>query len=175
MDNVTYKQKMTGRNILKLLKSVFAPIAVFIVTIITINVYGEGFGKTIIGLFVAIMWGFSIVLAIIFPSQRDTIIKEILICVLVYTLGLLGVREVILAVSGVTTQTLMASFGQQLPQSSGNAALGWLQTFLWIFAILVPIGFLGYQVKRLLNFRRMTRKEKFMDQKRNLLQKGQHY
>ena len=112
---ITYKQKLGGRTILRLLKSVFAPIAVFVLTIIAVNVYGDGFGKNIIGLFVSIMWGFAIVLAIIFPSQRDTIIKEVLVCVLIYTGGLLGLREVILAVSGVTTQTLMASFGQQLP------------------------------------------------------------
>lgn len=172
---ITYKKKLGGRTILKLLRSIFFPIGAFVLTLLAVNVYGDGFGKNIIGLFVSIMWGVSIILAFIFPSQRDTIIKEVLVVILIYTVGLMGLREVILAVSGVTTQTLMASFGQQIPQSSGNAALGWLQTSLWIFSILVPIGFLGYQVKRLLNFRRMTRKTQFMEQKRNLIDKRQGF
>ncbi len=175
MQNITYKQKLTGRNVIKLLKSVFVPIIVFVTAILTINIYGEGFGKGIVGLFVSLMWGISIVMAIIFPSQREAIIKEVLVIVFVYSVGLLGIREIILKISGVTSQTLMASFGQQLPQSSGNAALGWLQTFLWIFSVMTPLGFIGYQGKRLINFRRMTKKEKFMDQKRSILQKGQHY
>ena len=77
MQNITYKQKLTGRNVIKLLKSVFVPIIVFVTAILTINIYGEGFGKGIVGLFVSLMWGISIVMAIIFPSQREAIIKEV--------------------------------------------------------------------------------------------------
>ena len=102
------------------------------------------------------------------PSHRKDIIKETLTFIATYNATLLGLRELIAITSGVSSQMLMATFGQPLATASANTIPGYLQSMLYISAAMIPFGFIGMQGKRILQFRRSANKQRTMEQLRNI-------
>ena len=75
-------------------------------------------------------------------------------------------------ISGASSEMIAASYDQAIPMSTGNAIPGYVQTMIWFVAVLVPIGFIGMQGKRLLNFRHSQTLQKMFGQKRGIRNSG---
>ena len=89
---------------------------------------------------------------------------------LFYTL--LGFKVALGIVSGVSAEMIAASFNQSIPTSTGNAMPGYLQNLLWFSAIGIPIGQVGMQGKRLLQFHHNKSLQKTFGQKRGMRDSG---
>lgn len=97
------------------------------------------FGKHILCPAVAIMFGVAFVVALILPAQRVEIAKSVKKFVAGYVTIIFLYKFVISAVAGVSAEDLSAAFNQSLPAASGTTIIGWLQTLLWIAAVLAPV------------------------------------
>lgn len=97
------------------------------------------FGKNIICPAVAIMFGVAFVVGIILPAQRVEIAKSVKHFTAGYVTVLFLYKFVISAVSGISAENFAAAFNQSLPATTGTTIVGWLQTLLWIAAVLAPV------------------------------------
>jgi hypothetical protein len=69
----------------------------------------------------------------------------------------------------------MATYNQPMPMSTGNTISGFIQTMLLITSVMVPVGFLGMEGKKILMFRKRMSKEKVLDQLRNIRDTGKSH
>ncbi len=97
------------------------------------------FGKFIIGPAVSAMFAVGAIVGFIIPAQRTEIAKDVKKFCAGYVSILFVYRIVIKLVSGVSPENFSAAFNQALPQTTSTSILGWLQTILWIAAILGPV------------------------------------
>ena len=165
--SLTYKTKMSRSDYGRFVKAIVVPIIILLLSFLAIQELA-GFGKKLVAPLTAFMICFGVVCALWLPSHRSTIMKEMDVTIGAYLISLLAFRQVISMMSGVSSEMLMETFNQALPMTSGSAVSGWLQNLMWIDAVLVPIGFIGIQGKRLLSFKRKNNKQTFMDQVRNV-------
>lgn len=165
--NFTYVKKASGKEKNKLVWAVVFPVAVFFFSIIGISVF-KNFGRILMAPLIGAMWIVGAACALYMPSHRKDIIKETLTFIATYNATLLGLRELIAITSGVSSQMLMATFGQPLATASANTIPGYLQSMLYISAAMIPFGFIGMQGKRILQFRRSANKQRTMEQLRNI-------
>jgi len=169
---ITYKQGMSGRELFSYIKAIGVPAGVFLISMFIVSLFGA-FGTNLLAPMAGGMWIFGALVAFMIPSQRESICNETHMAVLGYLAAMYGLRLLIGLVSGVSSEQLMATYNQAMPMSSGNTIIGFLQTFLWITAVMVPVGFLGMQGKKLIMFRKRMSKQKFMDQLRGIRDNGQ--
>ena len=172
MSNITYKNNTAKKDAFRILKAVAYPTIIMFISLAIINLFGT-FGKNLIAPLVALMWLSGVICAAILPSHRGSILKETMITIGCYVLALLAFRSLIVLVSGVSTQQLMASIDQTIPLTYNNNISSFLQTGLMITAVMTPIGFFGMQAKRVLTFRRNISKSKFFDQIRSIRNSNQ--
>lgn len=169
---ITYKQGMSGRELFSYIRAIGVPAGVFLASMFIVSLFGA-FGTNLLAPMAGGMWIFGALVALMIPSQRESICNETHMAVLGYLAAMYGLRLLIGIVSGVSNEQLMATYNQAMPTSSGNTIIGFLQTFLWITAVMVPVGFLGMQGKKLFMFRKRMSKQKFMDQLRGIRDNGQ--
>ena len=105
-------------------------------------------------------------------SQRKDALNHMLIVCATYYGTLITVHAVLSVVSGVSSEMIAASFEQAIPTSTGNAIPGYLQTMMWFTGVLVPLGEIGYQLKRLFQFKKQQTLAKTFAQKRGLRNGG---
>lgn len=165
--NFTYVKKASGKERNKLVWAVVFPVAVFFLSIIGISVF-KNFGKILMAPLIGAMWIVGAACAVYMPSHRKDIIKETLTFISTYNATLLGLRELIGITSGVSSQMLMATFGQPLATASANTIPGYLQSMLYISAAMIPFGFLGMELKRIITFKRSVNKQRTMEQLRSI-------
>lgn len=165
--NFTYVKKASGKERNKLVWAVVFPIAVFFFSIAGISIF-KNFGRILMAPLIGAMWIIGAACAIYMPSHRKDIIKETLTTIASYNATLLGLRELIAITSGVSSQMLMATFGQPLATASANTIPGYLQTMLYISAAMIPFGYIGMQGKRILQFRKSNSKQRTMEQLRSI-------
>lgn len=171
--HITYKQKMSKSDKYRYVKVIAFPMLILILALISIQSLA-GFGTKLVAPMTALMICTCFVCAMWLPSHRSSIFSETYMTVGIYLITLLALRQIIAMMSGVSSEMLMAAFNQALPVTSGSAISGWLQTLMWITAVMTPIGFVGMQGKRVFSFKRKNSKQKFMDQTRGIIQdKGQ--
>ncbi len=166
-ENYTYVKRASRKDRSKLAWAAVFPTAVFFLSIIGISTF-KNFGKILMAPLIGAMWIVGAVCALYMPSQRKSIITETLTFIASYNATLLGLRELIAITSGVSSQMLMATFGQPMATASANTIPGYLQTMLYISAVMIPFGYIGMQGKRILQFRRNANKQKVMAQLRNI-------
>lgn len=154
-----------------ILKAIAFPIAVFCLGLFTINMFGE-FGKKLICPLSGAMWDVGVLVALLMPSQRKDALNHMLIVCATYYGTLITVHAVLSVVSGVSSEMIAASFEQAIPTSTGNAIPGYLQTMMWFTGVLVPLGEIGYQLKRLFQFKKQQTLAKTFAQKRGLRNGG---
>lgn len=164
---ITYKQKVNGSDIFRYVKAIGLPTSVFLIAMYVISKFA-GFGTSLIAPMTGAMWGIGVIAALILPSHRSTILTETHVAIPSYLITLTVIRELISIISGVSSEMLMASYNQAIPLTSGSAVSGYIQNLLWITSVLVPLGFIGMQVKRIYSFKRKASKQKFLDQTRNI-------
>lgn len=170
--NVTYKSNTAAQDASKIIKAVAYPAIIMFVSLSIINLFG-GFGKNLVAPLVALMWIVGDLCALLMPSHRSSILKETHTTIGCYVLGLAAFRALLVLVSGVSTQQLMASIDQTIPLTQNNNISSFLQTALMITAVMTPIGFFGMQFKRLLTFRKKISQAKFFDQIRSIRNNNQ--
>lgn len=106
------------------------------------------------------------------PSQRQEVLNQTMIVCSIYFLALLGLKILLAVVSGVSSEMIAASYDQAIPTSTGNAIPGYLQTMMWFVAVLLPIGDISMQVKRLFQFKRNQTLQKTFGRTRGLRNNG---
>lgn len=162
-----YVKKASGKDKSKLLSAVVFPMAVFFLSVITISTF-KNFGTLLLAPLLGFMWIIGAAVAFYMPSQRKSVINETLTVIASYNGTMLALRHLIGLTAGVSSQMLMATFGQPLATASANTIPGFLQNALYISAAMIPLSFAGMQGKRILQFRRNNNKKKVMEQLRRI-------
>ena len=121
------------------------------------------FGMNIIAPMTGVMWACGVIVGWFLPSHREATLRETHITIGVYLISLIIFKELVAKISGVSSEMLMATYNQAIPVTSGQAFSGYLQTMLWITAIMTPVGFLGMQVKKVFTMRRNQEAKRFHD------------
>ncbi len=165
--HITYKENITGQDLSKYAKAIGFPMIAFIINVWGITSFGA-FGAELIAPLSAAMWVVGLVVGIILPSHRKGTLNETVIAITGYCILLLGLRYGLQLVSGVSTEMLIASYGEIVSLTGGSAVSGYMQNVLWISAVMVPIGFIGMQGKKLFQFRRTLAKNKAFDRLRSI-------
>lgn len=163
----TYVKKASGKDRSKLARAVIFPVAIFFFSIIGISTF-KNFGRILMTPLIGLMWITGAACALYMPSHRKNIINETLTTIASYNATLLGLRKIIEITSGVSSQMLMATFGQPIATASANTIPGYLQTMLYVSAVMIPFGYVGMQGKRILQFKRNANKQKVMEQLRGI-------
>ena len=166
-DRITYKERMTGQDISKYVKAICFPLIAFAANIWTITSF-RAFGTELIAPLSAAIWVAGLITGIVLPSHRRTTLNETVIALVGYSVVLMGLRYALQLISGVSTEMLIASYGQIISLTGGSAVQGYIQNILWISAIMVPLGFIGMQAKKLVQFRRLAAKNKALDRIRSI-------
>ena len=171
IETLTYKQNMSKAEVYRVMKAVGIPISVFALGLYTISNFAN-FGTLIICPLSGAMWFVAVVVAFLMPAQRNEVLNQAMITCSSYYAGLFGLRLLLGIISGASSEMIAASYDQAIPMSTGNAIPGYVQTMIWFVAVLVPIGFIGMQGKRLLNFRHSQTLQKMFGQKRGIRNSG---
>ncbi len=166
-ERITYKERMTGQDLSKYAKAICFPLVAFAADIWTISSF-RAFGTELIAPLSAGIWVSGLITGIILPSHRRTTLNETVIALVGYSVLLMGLRFALQLISGVSTEMLIASYGQLVSLTGGSAVQGYIQNILWISAIMVPLGFIAMQAKKLVQFKRLSAKNKALDRIRSI-------
>lgn len=166
-DKITYKQKMTGNELFGYVKAVAFPFFTLLLALFVINNL-SGFGTKLVAPLTAVMWCYGIFCSILLPSHRSSIMNETFITLGSYLIALITFKACISLLSGVSSETLTEALNLSVSATSGSAMTGWMQTLIYITAIMTPVGFIGMQSKRLYSFKRKNSKEKSIERIRGL-------
>lgn len=164
---ITYKQKMSSADIWRYLKAIIFPLSIFILAMFAIEGLA-GFGSKLVAPLTGAMWAMGAFSAIMLPSQRGSILSTVHVTIGVYLVTLVVLKRIIVMMSGVSSEMLMAAFNQAIPVTSGTSISGWLQTMIWITAVMTPLGYIGMEAKRIFTFKRRSSKERAMDEIRGI-------
>lgn len=165
---LVYKQSMNRQELFKVLKAIGFPLLAFALELITISVFGYGYGHKLICPLSSIMWLVGFLTALILPSMRREVCNQTMITCSAYCGALLGIHILMSIVGGVSSEQLEETFSQVMPIATGNAIPGYLSTMLLFVVVGVPIGFVTMQAKRLIQFRRTQNLHKTFGQVRNM-------
>lgn len=164
---LTYKQSMSRAETFRVMKAVGVPLAVFGLAMFTISNFA-GFGIKLICPLSGAMWFAGFLVALLMPSQRQEVINQTLGFLAGYYGTLLLLKKILGIVSGVSSEMIAASYDQAIPTATGNAIPGYLQTAMWFSAVLIPLGFLTMQGKRIKDFKHNKSLYKTFGQKRSI-------
>jgi hypothetical protein len=162
---------MSGKELYSYIKAVGVPAGVFLIAMLVISLFGA-FGTNLLAPMAGGMWVFGALTAFLIPSQKESICNETHMTILAYLGGMYGLRLLISLVAGTSSEQLMATYSQPMPMSTGNTISGFIQTMLWITAVMVPVGFLGMQGKKIMMFKKRMSKDKVIDHLRGIRETG---
>lgn len=169
---VLYKQKASGADISRYMKAIALPAGILLLSLFAISKFAA-FGTKIIAPLTGFMWIVGAGAAFWLPSQRQTILKETHVTIAIYLVSLTILKELIALISGVSSEMLMAAFGQAIPVTGGSTMSGWLQTVMWITSVMTPFGFVTMQGKKVISFKRSGSKVKTLARLRSI--RDDHY
>lgn len=167
MEKITYRQGMSSKELTGYFFAVGFPAVVLVLSLIMISQFGQ-FGQNLMAPMVALMWGCGAICALILPSHRQGIITETHWTITGYLVGMFGLQKIVQLVSGTTNEMLTVTYDQAMPAASNASLSGFLEYMLWIVAVMVPIGFIVMEGKKIILFRRKISKQKFFDQLRGI-------
>lgn len=165
-ENLVYHKKLSKKESFRLLRSIFFPIGVLLLTFFVMSQFG-GVGP-IVSFLVMLMWIFGTIVAFRMPAYRVATLNETHAVIVIYLLTLSLVKILIGVVSGVSTEMLIASFNENVSLNGGNTATTVLQGTLWITLVMLPVGFFGMQIKKLIQFRKTRNKAKTFEHARGI-------
>ena len=161
----TYSSGMSKEEAGRVLKAVGVPLLVFALELFTISNFAA-FGTRLICPLSAAMWFVGFIIAWLMPSMRKETLNQTMIMCTIYCLALLGLKMLLAVVSGVGSEMIAASYDQAIPTATGNAIPGYLQSIMWFVAVLVPLGEIAMQGKRLFSFKKSQTLQKTFGQVR---------
>lgn len=165
--NLTYKSSISSQEFWSYVKAIGIPSLVFIECLFVIIKFGN-FGRILLSPMYCLMWGAGTFSALILPSHRQSTIRETITTIGIYGITLYTLRVIIYFLSGISSASLAASFSVAIPETSGNAAMGWIQGLLYIGSIGTPLGFLGAQGQKIFKLKRNANKMKTFNQLRGI-------
>lgn len=165
-EKLVYHKKLSKRESFRLLRSIFFPIGALMLTFFVMSQFG-GFGS-LVSFFVMAMWIAGAVVAIRMPSYRVTTLNETHAVIVIYLLTLSIVKILIGVVSGVSAEMLIASFNENVSLNSGNMMITVLQGTLWVTLVMLPVGFFGMQIKKIVQFRKTRNKAQTFEHARGI-------
>jgi hypothetical protein len=168
---LTYKQDISKQQIYDIVTAVGIPLVLFGLAIFTIYSYAN-FGRYLIAPMLGLMWISGVIVGFLLPSMRNEVLNQTLGAGFIYLGAIIGIKFILGIVSGVSSDMIAASFDQAIPTATGNAIPGYLQSMLWFYAVLFPLGEIGMQFKRLVKFRRTSNIEKAMGHVRGIRSTG---
>lgn len=171
---LTYKQNMSKYDVYRVIKAIGIPLGLFALGMFTISSFAN-FGTRLLCPLSGAMWVIGFIVALLMPSQRQEVLNQTMIVCAIYFLTMLGLKILLGVVSGVSSEMIAASYDQAIPTSTGNAIPGYLQQIMWFTAVLVPMGDIGMQVKRLFQFKRSQTLQKTFGQKRGMRRGGKSH
>lgn len=171
---ITYKQNVSKQQLFVIITAVGIPLALFIFAVFVIYSYAN-FGRYLICPMLGIMWITGVIVGFLLPSMRQEVLNQTLGAGFIYLGAIIGLKFILGIVSGVSSDMIAASFDQAIPTATGNAIPGYLQSMLWFYAVLFPIGEIGMQFKRLVKFRRTSNIEKAMGRVRGTRSTGKRH
>lgn len=169
--NLVYKSKTNTRDRWAIVKSVLVPASVFILCLFVIGKFG-GYGKKLLSPLISAMWIMGAASAVILPSHRSSIIKETTTTIALYAIGIFALRILAGLASGISSTMLNDSLDITIGPTQGNTILGYIQTFLTLSSVLVPLGFITMQGRRIFSLKKNGNKTKFLQQTRNIRDKN---
>lgn len=172
-ENIKYSPNVSTQDTLNLIKAIAVPTALLALALFVISSF-DNFGTYLVAPLTGACWLFGFIVALVMPAQRKSTIRETEVFIGGYLLGLYAIRMVIGLVSGVSAEMIAASFDQVIPTATGNALTGYLQTMLWITAVMGPIGFIGLQGKRILTFKRNKSMQKVFSRTQGIRNAGKN-
>lgn len=168
---LTYKQDMSKQEAFRIFKAVGIPIGIFALSMFTIQNFAA-FGTKLICPLIGAMWIVGFAVALLMPSQRSEVLRQTLGMIGIYCAALIGLKILLAVVSGASSEMIAASYDQAIPMSTGNAIPGYLQTMMWFVAVLMPLGDIAMQAKRLKDFKHNQTLQKTMGQVRGRRDSG---
>ncbi len=166
-EQIVYRSKASGDEVMRFIKAIGFPVITLILGIFTVNIFGV-FGARLVTPLFAACWGISVLTGIIMPSHRTDSIEKAEKFLCGYFASLLALRFLNAKVSGVSAEMLMATYNEIMPAATGNAMVGFVQSMLWLVTVMAPIGFLTYQGKRIIDFKRNKSKVKMFERTRSI-------
>lgn len=167
MEKITYKQGISSKEVTGYFFAIGFPVVVLVLSLIIVSCFGQ-FGQNLIAPMVALMWIGGAVCGLILPSHRQGIITETHWTIVGYLIGMFGLQKIVQLVSGITNEMLAATYEQAMPAASSASLTEFLEYMLWIVVVMVPIGFVVMEGKKIILFRRKVSKQKFFDQIRGI-------
>lgn len=167
MNNLTYKQGISSKEFTGYFLAIGFPAGVLILCLVIVSYFGQ-FGENLLAPMTAVMWGCGALCAFVLPSHRQNILTETHWTISGYLVGMVGLQQIVQLVSGTTSEMLAATYDQAMPAASSASLSGFLEYMVWIVAVMVPIGFVVMEGKKIILFRRKVSKQKFFDQLRGI-------
>ena len=158
---LTYQRSQGSADLTRYAKAIGFPAGIFLLTLFTVHRFN--------------LFGVNILVSWFLPSHRKSCLRETHVTIGVYLISLTVFKELVSAISGVSAEMLMATYNQAIPVTSGQAFSGYLQTMLWITAIMTPVGFIFMQVKKVFTMRRKQEVRDFHDRLLGTRKNGGHF
>jgi len=166
-ERITYRQGISMAEASGYVKAISLPIIVFMTALVCISKFGA-FGRNIMAPAVSIMWILGVATAWKIPSQRRSTLTETYVTIAGYVLALSLLRFLIGIAATTSSEQLMATYSQALPVSAGASFSGFLQSMLWVTALVTPFTACCVMAKKFISFRRTISKDKILQQIRGL-------
>ncbi len=168
---LTYKSDMSKQEAFRIFKAIGLPIGVFALSMFVVQNFAS-FGTKLLCPLIAAMWLVGFVVALLMPAQRSEVLNQTMGMIAIYCGALIGLKILLAVVSGASSEMIAASYDQAIPMSTGNAIPGYLQTMMWFVAVLMPIGDISMQAKRLKDFKHNQTLQKTMGRVRGTRNSG---
>lgn len=163
---LVYQSVTSAQDRWKILKAALFPAVGFIICLFVIAKFGS-YGRKMLAPMMAAMWTTGSICAFILPSHRSSVIKETVFTNIGYAGAMFGLRILAGLASGISSSMLVDSLNLSMSATQGNTILGYIQNILSLSSVLVPIGFIAMEFKRVFTLKRNANKKKFFDQTRN--------
>lgn len=151
-ETLTYKSNMSRQETFRVIKAVGLPVGIFALSLFVIQNFAA-FGSKLLCPLISAMWLVGFIVGLLMPAQRQEVFNQTFGFIAIYCGALIGLKILLKVVSGASSEMIAASYNQAIPMSTGNAIPGYLQTMMWFVAVLMPIGDISMQFKRLKEFK----------------------
>ena len=170
-NEIVYDKGISSGEALKMITGIGIPLGIFALVLLTVSTFAE-FGTRLLLPMISAMWITGLCVAIYLPSMREEVIGDTMKMIFSYCMAMIGLKILLKITSGVSSEMIGASFNQAIPMTTGNAIYNYIQNIMGISSVMVPIGFIGMQVSRVVKFRKTRSIQKAFGQARGIRDSG---
>ena len=160
-ESLRYKQTLSKNDMSKIITAIGIPLAIFALGAVCIFNLAS-LGTYLVGPLSAAMWIMGLITSIALPSHRRQSINMTLGFCAGYYAGLLGLKVLVMIMSGLSSEMMSASLNITIATSAGSTMIGMVSNVLAVLAVIVPITYIATMAKMLYQFRRnKTQQQEF--------------